>query len=450
MARRTSHRMGPSDVVILVMGMTGSGKSQFVSKLTGENAGVGHSLTEGTVSLDLYSCVENGQRIFVADTPGFNDTQISDVEILKDIAFFLGQLHLRNVRLGGILYLHSITDNRVSGSALRTFNMLRALCGPQALNCAALATTKWGALRSPKDDLAACDRENELMYTSNFWGAMRQHGSQSYRWLGSEASARSIVREVIQTSCRRTFSPVLQIQRELIDEKRPLDSTSAGREMMTRYEDRRQKIKQELDDFRSELLSSSGLTREELNEGEAEVNRLMDELSRSETSQQGLRVSQRDLFEQKTGEYKQLYQGIWEGIEQEDQMASEIDRRLSAFEQRLSHLEPKMDSAEGLATAENPSIPPRAGTWARVRRFLKRNVLPLLGVLAGVGVVAAGAAVINPPLIMAGAQLLALSFARVQWHTDQGVDGPDLIAGVEGVIRACPPTSITAGYRMHT
>ncbi|KAK3492197.1 P-loop containing nucleoside triphosphate hydrolase protein [Neurospora hispaniola] len=446
MARRTSHRMGPSDVVILVMGMTGSGKSQFVSKLTGENAGVGHSLTAGTVSLDLYSCVENGQRIFVADTPGFNDTQISDVEILKDIAFFLGQLHLRNVRLGGILYLHSITDNRVSGSALRTFNMLRALCGPQALNCAALVTTKWGALRSPKDDLAACDRENELMYTSNFWGSMRQHGSQSYRWLGSEASARSIVREVIQTTCRRTSSPVLQIQRELIDEKRPLDSTSAGREMMKRYEDRCQKVKQELDDLRSELLSASGLTREELKEGEAEVNRLMNELSRSETSQQGLRVSQRDLFEQKTGEYKQLYQGIWEEVEQEDQMVSEIGGR----EQRLSHLEPKRDSAKGLATAENPPIPPRAGTWARVGRFLKRNVLPLLGVLAGVGVVAAGAAVISPPLIMAGAQLLALSFAGVQWHTGQGADGPDLIAGVEGVIRACPPTPITAGFRMHT
>ncbi|KAJ4415326.1 hypothetical protein N0V85_002767 [Neurospora sp. IMI 360204] len=395
----------------------------------------------------LDRCVENGQRIFVADTPGFNDTQLSDVDILKDIAFFLSQLHLRKVRLGGILYLHPITDNRVSGSALKTFNILRALCGLQSLKCASLVTTKWDALRSSKDDLAAYGRENELKYTSNLWGSMRQHGSQSYRWLGSEASARSIVREVIQTSCRNTSSPVLQIQRELVDEKRPLDSTSAGREIMKHYGDRCQKLKQELDNLRSELLSASDLTREELKEGEAEVNRLMDELNRAETSQQGLRVSQQDLFDQKKREYQRLYQGIWEEVEQEKKMISDIDNRLSAFEQRLSRLEPKMDSAKGPSTAGEP---PEAGTWARVRLFLKRNVLPLLGVLAGVGVVAAGAAVINPPLIMAGAQLLALSFSGVQWQHGQGADGRDLIAGVEGVMKACPPTPISAGFRICT
>ena len=34
----------PQDVVIAVMGMTGAGKSTFISYLTNENVGIGHGL----------------------------------------------------------------------------------------------------------------------------------------------------------------------------------------------------------------------------------------------------------------------------------------------------------------------------------------------------------------------------------------------------------------------
>ena len=34
----------PQDVVIAVMGMTGAGKSTFISHLTNENVGIGHGL----------------------------------------------------------------------------------------------------------------------------------------------------------------------------------------------------------------------------------------------------------------------------------------------------------------------------------------------------------------------------------------------------------------------
>lgn len=39
-----------SDVVVLVMGLTGVGKSTFIEKVTGEDAGVGHSLLSGPFS----------------------------------------------------------------------------------------------------------------------------------------------------------------------------------------------------------------------------------------------------------------------------------------------------------------------------------------------------------------------------------------------------------------
>ncbi|KAK3401545.1 P-loop containing nucleoside triphosphate hydrolase protein [Sordaria brevicollis] len=441
MPNRANHRMGPSDVVILVLGMTGSGKSQFISKLTGAETGVGHNLQSGTVSLDLYSCVENGRRIFVADTPGFGDTRRPDVEILKDIAFFLGQIYRHNVRLGGILYLHPITDNRVSGSALRTFHLLRALCGPQALKCAALVTTKWDSLRSAKDDLAATDRENELKYTSNFWGLMRQQGSQVHRWFGSESSARSIVRELFQSSYQSTSLPVLQIQRELIDENRPLDDTTAGREVMSRYGVAYQKLKRDIEDLKDHL-SATNLTPEEFSESDRELNRLMDELNATEELHQGLQVSTQNLFDEKQSQYSEMYQGT----------IRELTDRLSRCEERLSQLGPAMEdpflAQAASAVAEGTRTAP--SRWTRTKLFLRQNILPLLGILAGIGVVAAGAAVINPHLVTAGAQLCALSFSGVEWPSQPrtGAGGTELVGGFGEVMRACPPTPISPGFRM--
>ncbi|KAH7635285.1 P-loop containing nucleoside triphosphate hydrolase protein [Sordaria sp. MPI-SDFR-AT-0083] len=424
MPNRASHRMGPTDVVVLVMGMTGSGKSQFISKLTGEEVGVGHNLQSDTVSLDLYSCVENGRRIFVADTSGFGDTRRPDVEILKDIAFFLGQIHRHNVRLGGILYLHPITDNRVSGSALRTFNLLRAFCGPQALKCAALVTTKWDSLRSAKDDLAASDRESELKYTSNFWGLMRQQGSQVHRWFGSQSSAQAIVRGLIQSTCQSTSLPVLQIQRELVDEERHLDETLAGREVLKWYGVAYQKLKQEIQSLKSDVLAAPDLTLDELSASERELNHLMDELGRTERVQQDLRVSPNDLFDEKQEQYKDMYHGT----------IRDLTDRLSRCEETLN------------------APPPHTATgrWTRTKLFLRQNILPLLGILAGVGVIAAGAAVISPPLVTAGAQLCALCFAGVEWpaHPPTGAGGTELAGGIEDVMRACPPTLISPGFQI--
>lgn len=44
----------PQDVVIAVMGVTGAGKSTFISHLTTENVGIGHGL-EGCKYLEFIS-----------------------------------------------------------------------------------------------------------------------------------------------------------------------------------------------------------------------------------------------------------------------------------------------------------------------------------------------------------------------------------------------------------
>jgi len=48
-------------------------------------------------------------RVHLIDTPGFDDTRISDTDILKDILHFMQELHIDNVQLSGIIYLHDLT-----------------------------------------------------------------------------------------------------------------------------------------------------------------------------------------------------------------------------------------------------------------------------------------------------------------------------------------------------
>ena len=78
------------DVVIVVMGMAGSGKSTFINLLADEKVKVGHSLQSCTSEVQVASfSTRFGRPGYLIDTPGFDDTNRCDTEILKEIAAFL-------------------------------------------------------------------------------------------------------------------------------------------------------------------------------------------------------------------------------------------------------------------------------------------------------------------------------------------------------------------------
>lgn len=75
--------------------------------------------------------------------------------------------------------------------------------------------------------------------------------------------------------------------------------------------------------------------------------------------------------------------------------------------------EKERDPAPAAAVADKRSR--RAERWTRAKRFLERNVLPLLGLLAGVGVIVTGAVLVQPLAIVAGANVVAASVAAMDW-----------------------------------
>ncbi|KAK0742638.1 P-loop containing nucleoside triphosphate hydrolase protein [Schizothecium vesticola] len=164
--------IGPDDALIAIMGLTGVGKSTFISHFSPATAVIGNDLESCTTSISFHPTTIDGvaRRVVLIDTPGFNDTTRTDTSILSEIAGWLAE----DVKLAGIVYLHRIQDNRVSGSAAKNIDLFRELCGTESLGSVVLATTMWDAL--PLEKAAA--REAELKGKKEFWGGWWRAGAR--------------------------------------------------------------------------------------------------------------------------------------------------------------------------------------------------------------------------------------------------------------------------------
>ncbi|KAL8369667.1 hypothetical protein RB595_000143 [Gaeumannomyces hyphopodioides] len=233
-------RPPPNAVFLLVTGMTGSGKSSFVSSCTGRDVAVGHGLQS------------YGHKVYLIDTPGFNDTHKSDAETLATVATYLGTSFAQNVFIHGILYLHRISDNKVGGSGRRNIDMLKAMIGEAAYANVALVTTMWGGGGSAIMTATTTEtretllrREEELRTDRSFFAELIEGGAQLVRHgdFGNRpatessgdaddgllrASALAIVRQLISQARAAGGPAVLLIQHELVEDKRRLEETSAG------------------------------------------------------------------------------------------------------------------------------------------------------------------------------------------------------------------------------
>ncbi|KAI9675987.1 MAG: hypothetical protein M1822_008373 [Bathelium mastoideum] len=269
---------------IAVMGVTGSGKSTFIKTVSGnEDIEIGHALESCTADLVGYSFHFRGYNVNLVDTPGFNDTFKSETEVLQLIADWLGGSYKSDTRLSGIIYLHSINNTRMEGSALRNFKMFRQLCGNDPLKNIVLATTFWEI----GDEQKSLDREKELSTREDFWGDMLAKGSAIKR-VKDRNSALDIVSGLLGKSPK-----ALKIQRELVEEEKHLVDTAAGQvvnEELVRLE---QKYKEDLERMQQqmdEVREHDNELREIL---EKEQKKLSKDLDRLQKQQEQLKYDRR-------------------------------------------------------------------------------------------------------------------------------------------------------------
>ncbi|KAF8811580.1 hypothetical protein BYT27DRAFT_7252672 [Phlegmacium glaucopus] len=244
--------LSPDDIIIAVMGPTGSGKSTFINVITGFETGVGHNLESCTseVSNVRLSMPElaYGDLVFV-DTPGFDDTQKSDVDILKMVADWLKSTYAKDILLSGLLYFHRISDNRMAGTPLKNLRMFEELCGKNAFENVILATTMWDEI----DETTGVARERELK--SKYWKAMLDRNSRTSRFLRTRESAFTLIDPLIDAANKR--SSVL-LQQEMVDMRKKLPATSAGQELFSKMELLVRQREELLNRIRNEMKRADG------------------------------------------------------------------------------------------------------------------------------------------------------------------------------------------------
>lgn len=245
-------------------------------------------------------------RVHLVDTPGFDDTDRKDTDVLRDVAGWLGVTFKRGIRLSGMIYLHRIIDVRMQGSAKRNLHMFQKLCGEKCFSQIILATTMW-SLVPPE---IGAQRERELMDQEDFWGYMYKRGSKIRRHTDQydRSSALAILHEIVA----QRNPVVLRIQKEMSDGLE-LEQTKAGQQLNADIIKEREKHSRELEELQREKEEALAAANQEAADQISQIQaELAKKIQDGEESQKRLRIDLQKLQAEREEEMQKLLEEIQE------------------------------------------------------------------------------------------------------------------------------------------
>ncbi|KAH7905040.1 P-loop containing nucleoside triphosphate hydrolase protein [Hygrophoropsis aurantiaca] len=325
-----------SDLIILVMGQTGAGKSTFINTTVRQPDAtlVGHDLESCTTKIK-HVIITNpnnpGQRVVFIDTPGFDSTYEDDSEILRRIVVWMARSYSDDKTVTGVVYLHEITQTRKLSALHKNLTMFQKLCGDEGLKNVVLVTTKWSSLR---DEKSGERREEQLK--GGFWKDMIDQGSKIARFHDTCESARDIVNPIL----KEDQSTVLHIQRELVELEKFLPQTEASIALRSTLSDLVETHKKTISQLRSKT-------------GRQEREELHENLRDTEKELYSLLKQVRDLLNwikpSRVNGLKAKYEEMTDVVDEMDQLVS--NNHIHAVVRK--HLETKRCSSQDLALADD-------------------------------------------------------------------------------------------------
>lgn len=234
----TSNLHYASQTQILIFGGIGVGKSSFLATISSQPDKVGHNSTSREYSMlvsytvskaftaipEFYSSKyhsASGHVVELINMPGFNDITRSNKDILSSIGSWL-QTNIGPI--AGIIYMHPITENRLTGSDRMSFNIFQAMCGAHFFSQVVLCTTMWNTLPNQTATMEATRREERLCGFPNFWAPLIAQGARYMRFAGDQASARAIIEHVLSHPTDQSMA----LQLELRKTNSNIEDTEAG------------------------------------------------------------------------------------------------------------------------------------------------------------------------------------------------------------------------------
>ncbi|CAD6580746.1 MAG: hypothetical protein ASARMPRED_000311 [Alectoria sarmentosa] len=327
---KTTTIIDKDDICIAVMGVTGTGKSSFIADCIGkpvDDQMIGHGLRSRTGRVAVYTLEYNDHTVRLIDTPGFDDTSLSDTDVLTAVAQCFHETYSVDIKLSGIIYIHRISDPRMTGNALKNLDMFKKMCGEESLECVVLATTMWDSVTQRVGNA----REEELVSEPLFWGSMKLLGSMVERLSGDKGtearhnSAMNIVQKIVL----KKKKIVLDIQREMVDDHKPLAETSAGQELDRGLREAKLKHQKELKSIQDSMEKADAKTKSLLENHEKHYQ---EKLNRLDKDQEILNMSIAEMYKQKEEQLREIVQMRKDQEHQAQQLEARIKRRESELE----------------------------------------------------------------------------------------------------------------------
>jgi len=183
------------DIIIVVIGPSGAGKSTFINTAIKGKLKVNHGLKPCTTKVKhvrfTYQNEDSTKKLVFVDTPAYpcDNTEAGLIVEMK-IQDWARDFTKRN-KITGILYLHKITDNRLTQPPHKQYEMFRRLFGENFHTRVLLVTTMWRKLSNQN---VGEKRNGELRRQ---WSEMIDKGSDIVSHDGEKESAWSVIEKLL-------------------------------------------------------------------------------------------------------------------------------------------------------------------------------------------------------------------------------------------------------------
>ena len=224
--------------------------------------------------MSSYTLHHKGKKIILVDTPGFDDTKRSDLDVLREVYQWLKDAQDENRKLNAIFYLHNITDNKMRGSAVKSIHVFRKLCGENFYPNLLLGTNFWRIVK-PSSMVGAELREAQLRSEDTFWKAMINGGSRVARIPDTRSEALKLLCEMAAKTAE-----VLDVQVEAVSLGRSFENLTVQDTMDPAAAAARRRQQQEREALEQRAKKAREDAAAEAERKRAEMQRRLDEEGR--------------------------------------------------------------------------------------------------------------------------------------------------------------------------
>jgi len=157
--------LSDKDLVVIVIGQAGAGKSSFINAVAGATLPVGHNLQCCTKKVQSVTAGWRGRKIVFVDTPAFDiDIDVNaEANLRRKIEKWQKKTSTQNHVVAGIIYLHKISETRITEPPHKRIKTFERLCGGSLSEKVLLVTTMWNEV----DQAVGTSREQQIR--ANYW-----------------------------------------------------------------------------------------------------------------------------------------------------------------------------------------------------------------------------------------------------------------------------------------